>query len=189
MTNDEKRRLAVQHEIKRLRETVKSFDRVVADAQALAAEMRDAAERFTSIAVQDDIDSKIDRLDRLSGRGIYADAPAVCKTPGCNQPTAHGLGVCEFCNETGALDDLPAVTQYRVTTDRKNVYLVAAASPAAAIEKCDRLFPGERGMIVSQDSDPSMESCPHCGAPITPLGNCEDDCIYSNVVNLARGES
>lgn len=74
MTNEEKRRLAVAREIELLRETVKSFDQVVLEAQNLARECRESLARFESIQAEDErLDQAIDALDQLTGRGKYAD--------------------------------------------------------------------------------------------------------------------
>lgn len=75
MTFDEKRRLAVQRELELMRESVRRFDQVVADAQAQAREFRESVTRLESIQTgEDNLDQAIDDLDKLFGRGIYDKA-------------------------------------------------------------------------------------------------------------------
>lgn len=72
MTKSEKRALAVRRELDLLASAVKAFDQVVADAQTCAAECRRSLERLEAIERDQDVDEKIDNLDRLMRRGKYA---------------------------------------------------------------------------------------------------------------------
>jgi len=65
MTYDEQRRLALQAEIQKLRAIARSFENLVRQVQAETAELKASAVRFESI-VNDDVDAKIDALDKLA---------------------------------------------------------------------------------------------------------------------------
>lgn len=66
MTNEEKRKLAVERELELLRKTVAGFDAVVEQAQELALDLRAQATRLHFI--ENDVDAKLADLDRLMGR-------------------------------------------------------------------------------------------------------------------------
>lgn len=66
MTFEEKRRLAIQAEIQKLRAVARSFENLVRQVQAEAAEFRHAAMRFEVIAEAEEIlDTKIQGLEAL----------------------------------------------------------------------------------------------------------------------------
>ncbi len=72
MNTNEKRRLAVQRELELMRESVRRFDQVVADAQAQAREFRECVTRLEDVHKGEDrLDQAIDDLDKLTGRGQY----------------------------------------------------------------------------------------------------------------------
>ncbi len=72
MTNEEKRKMAVARELEELRKTVQSFDSVVESARRLADDCRESARRLEAIEREQEIDEKIENLDRLMERGKYA---------------------------------------------------------------------------------------------------------------------
>lgn len=147
-------RLDVAAELIKLRELITEFDIVVADARRVTDECNASLARFMANrpTSDNDIDFAIDRLDRLAQRGRYA----VCDHSAGNYGTQNGLRFCLDCDGVLPDDDVdePAMTQYRVTTCKKNVYLIAAHNAFDACEKCDAQHPGETSMIVSLDSEP-----------------------------------
>lgn len=68
----EQREFVVARELAELAKIVKSFDRVVIDAQNLADECKASADRFAAVIADQDVSVKIDNLDYLMQRGEYS---------------------------------------------------------------------------------------------------------------------
>lgn len=75
MTHAEKIRLAYAREVLILRETSQALDGAIAAVTDLATEFRAGVTRLERIAQADEnVDEKIDALDRLMRRGKYANS-------------------------------------------------------------------------------------------------------------------
>ena len=68
----EQREFVVARELVELQKIVKSFDRVVIDAQNLADECKASADRCVALIAEQDVNQKIDELDYAMKRGEYA---------------------------------------------------------------------------------------------------------------------
>lgn len=67
MTYDEKRKLALNAEIAKLREVANGFRRIAVEAHGVAVELELSAKRFQAIVDDDDVlEMKIDALDKLA---------------------------------------------------------------------------------------------------------------------------
>lgn len=68
----EQREFVLSRELVELQNIVKSFDRVIVDAQNLADECKASADRVAAIMAEQNLDQKIDEADYAMKRGEYS---------------------------------------------------------------------------------------------------------------------